>query len=197
MTIQLLRVVNEQILPQGISRDGSILLDKIDKSQGNSENPPYAQNPKQKLYVPWANPLDLSVKGYVDLVQTDEVLLQKQAEGSIGGLITDGWVTASVVASNLLATPVVATAVRDISDTETTVTGTTFLSVAPDLTYVELTNDVSGAVQLIPEANLTVLGTTITFLDAVVTIGTPDAGWLVRVLANSKFSNSVVLTEVA
>lgn len=193
MTIQLLRVINEQILPQGISRDGSILLDKIDKSQGNSENPPYAQNAKQKLYVPWANPVDPTVRGYVDLVQTDEVLLAQQPNGVIDGLLTDGWVTAAVVASNLLATPVISGAVDNVGNV--TITGTTFLSVSPDITYVILTNDSTGATQTISEADFdTHTATSIVILDADISIGAPASGWTAQVQANSRLSNVFTLT---
>ena len=71
MTATLVRVINGQKLPR------SILLDKIDRSQGNFDKPrPYAQAAKQAIYVPYVNPVDPTVPGYVDLVPTDEVLLQ-------------------------------------------------------------------------------------------------------------------------
>lgn len=194
MSITLARVVNEQTLPQGISRDGSILLDKIDKCQGNSENPPYAQIAKQKLYVPYANPDDTAVKGYVDLVQTDEVKLQLDANyGSIGALAntSPARVTITLFSSALIATPVISGAVDNSGNV--TISGTTFLSVAPDRTRVILTN-ASGGQQTIESADFDTFTTTsIVILDADIT-GSPAAGWTAQVFANSKLSNVFTLT---
>lgn len=194
MSITLARVVNEQTLPQGISRDGSILLDKIDKSQGNSENPPYAQITKQKLYIPYANPVDTAVKGYVDLVQTDEVLLQLDpVDGSIGGLAntTPARVTITLFSSALIATPVVSGAVDNVGNV--TISGTTFLSVAPDRTRVILTN-AGGIQQTIESADFdTHTASSIVILDADIS-GAPAAGWTAQVFANSQLSNVFTLT---
>ena len=192
MTINLIRVINQQTLPQGLSRDGSILLDKIDLSQGNSENPPYAQVAKQKVYVPYANPLNTAVKGYVDLVPTDEVLLATEPEGSIGGLAatSPARVTVAVVASNLVKAP---TASGATDANPTVIGGTTFTSVAPDITYVEVTN-LSGVKQLIPSSSFSAFsGISISIPDSAVTIGTPGPGWKFRVFANSKYSNQVTV----
>ncbi len=191
MAINLLRVINQQTLPQGISRDGSILLDKIDRSQGNSSSPPYAQLAKQKVYVPYANPLNTAVKGYVDLVQTDEVLLAAEADGSIGGLAatSPARVTVAVVASNLIAAPTLATA---SNANPTVLAGTVLTSVSPDLTYVEVTNISTGATQLVPQADFSAhSATSISIPDSAITIGTPAAGWKYRVFANSKWSAQV------
>jgi hypothetical protein len=192
MPINLVRVVNEQNLPTGLSRDGSILLDKIDRSSGHSENPPYAQIAKQKVYVPKWNPLDPTVKGYTDLVPTDEVVLSSLPDGSIGGQVTAGNITVSIVASNLIVTPTVTAASN--AATDTTITGTTFLSVLPDLTKVTLTN-LAGASQVIPASNFTThTATSIVIPDADVSIGTPTTGWTVKVFSNSTVSNTFTLT---
>lgn len=196
MTLTLARVVNEQTLPQGLSRDGSILLDKIDKSQGNSENPPYAQVAKQKLYVPYSNPANPAVKGYVDLVQTDEVILALDPDGSIGGLANTvpPALSVTLVSSALIATPTVTSAAADTPGAgDLTIGGTTFLSVLPDVTAVYLTNG-SGVTQVIDQANFnTHNATTIVILAADIT-GAVAAGWTVRVFANSKFSSSFTVT---
>lgn len=192
MSITLARVVNEQTLPQGISRDGSILLDKIDKSQGNSEQPPYAQVAKQKLYVPYANPADPVVQGYVDLVQTDEVLLQLDpVEGSIGGLAntTPPRVSVTLFDSALIAAPVITTADADTpGGDDLTITGTTFLSVSPDRTRVLITTP-GGVTQIVEEADFdTHTATSIVILAADIN-GSIAPGWTVQVFANSQFSN--------
>jgi len=196
MTIILARVTNEQVLPQGISRDGSILLDKIDKSQGNSEQPPYAQVPKQKIYVPYVNPADPAVKGYADLVMTDEVMLQLTADGSIGGLAakTPPDVSVTLVASNLIATPTITSAVHNSPGAgDITIGGTTFLSVAPDRTRVYLT-DAGGNVQIIEQADFsTHTATSIVILAAKIT-GSVAAGWKAQTFVNSKYSNTYTVT---
>lgn len=194
MSINLVRVVNQQLLPVGLSRDGSILLDKIDRSTGQSENPPYAQIPKQKVYVPRSNPLDPTVKGYVDLLPSDEVLLAALPKGSIGGLVTAGQVTVSTVSSGLLVAPVVTAG--GTGGTDITIDGTTFLSVSPDITKVVVTNNVSGASMTVLQADFSVhTAVQIVIPDAVVAaIGTPAAGWTVKVFANSKYSNTFTLT---
>lgn len=192
MSINILRVINQQTLPKGLSRNGSILLDKIDACQGNSENPPYAQNTKQQLYVPWANPLNTAVKGYVDLIQTDEVKLQAEAKGSIGGLLTTTppRLATAVIASNLIAAPTLSGATNA---NPTVLSGTIFTSIAPDLTYVEATNLV-GVKQLIPSSAFSgFTGTSISVPDSAVSIGVPTTGWKFRVFANSKFSPSVTV----
>lgn len=191
MSLNLVRVINQQTLPVGLSRDGSILIDKIDRSQGNSESPPYAQIFKQKVYVPRSNPLNTAVKGYVDLVQTDEVKLASEPDGSIGGLVAAGKVTVSVVSSALVAAPT-ASGVTDANPS--VITGTTFLSVAPDLTYVEVTNPSTGATQLVPQSAFSAhSATSISVPDSAITIGTPTTGWRFRVFANSKYSNQVTV----
>lgn len=193
MPINLVRVVNQQLLPVGLSRDGSILLDKIDRRTGQSESPPYAQIAKQKVYVPRSNPADPTVKGYVDLVQSDEVILAALPKGSIGGLVTAGKVTVATVSSALTVAPAISAG--NTAGTDVTLTGTVFLSVSPDVTKVILTNNVSGAKQTILQDAFSAHGATnIVIPDAAVTIGTPAAGWTAQVFANSKLSNIITLT---
>jgi hypothetical protein len=200
MTVNLVRVVNQQTVPPGLSRDGSILIDKIDRSQGNSSSPPYAQVAKQKIYIPYKNPADPLVKGYVDLVPTDEVLLAAEPDGSIGGLAIahtpyPARVTVSVVNSALLAT---ATVTAGNHASPVVIAGTGFLSVLPDLTSVEFTN-AAGVKLLVPQAGLTG-GAPDSAIQIRVpnasfaALGAPAAGWKIRVLANSKYSNSFTLT---
>jgi hypothetical protein len=184
MSINLIRVINQQTLVR------SILIDKIDRSQGNFSG--YANRAKQKVYVPYSNPLDTAVKGYVDLTPTDEVLLSADA-GTIKKLASAGKVATAVVSSALIAAPVISAADEDNVDID--ITGTTFFSVAPDRVYVHLTN-LAGATQIIRDENFdTWSNTAIKILFGVVTIGTPTAGWKVKVFANSKFSNEFTMTS--
>ena len=191
----LLRVINQQTIPRAnAAAGGSILLDKIDRSQGNFESGiTYAQQAKQKLYVPYVNPLDPNVKGYIDLVKTDAVLLQAGlASGVITKLVAKGYITTTAFASSLTATPTV-TSGSDGAGT-LTIGGTTFLSLAPDLTYVTLTNPSTGATQTIAQANFaTQSNTVITIANATVTIGVPATTWKISVFANSKRSNTFTM----
>lgn len=187
MPILLTRVVNEQT----ITGTASILLDKIDKSQGNSDSPPYAQRAKQALYVPYWNLVDPTVKGYVDLVQTDEVLLAMEPHGTIGGLEANGVVTVTVFSSGLIATPTIIAAANG-GGGFTVIDGNpvtdTYLSLSPDVTYVDLV-DLAGVTQRIEEADFAVhTANQIQIADGVVTGGPPGLGWTVTIQANSKLS---------
>lgn len=180
MTAQLLRVINAQTLVR------SILLDKIDESQGNTEG--YAQKPKQKVYVPYQNPLDSNVKGYIDLVPTDNVQLANGPGGVITKLAVAGRITTLSITSAQVKTPTV-TAASD-GGGNLTITGTTFTSIDPDLTYVILTNT-SGVKQTIAQADFgSQSATQIVIANSKVTIGTPTTDWKVQVKANSKLSNN-------
>lgn len=185
MSVNLIRVVNQQTLIR------SILIDKIDRSSGNFENGlSHAQSAKQKVYVPYVNPLDSAVKGYIDLIPTDEVLLSADS-GTIKRLADVGRVSKAVVASSLLTTSVITSASHGGSDT--TINGTTFLSVSPDVTYVIFTNLV-GATQKVASGLFGSFTNVLAVIpDSAITIGTPGAGWKVQVQANSKTSNQYTL----
>jgi len=179
MPLIYIRVVNEQVI------DRSLLIDKIDKSQGNFEG--YAQRAKQAVYIPYVNPDDTSVKGYLNLVPTDEVLLAAN-NGSIKGLSDANYITFSPVDALAIAKSVVVAAANDVMNNWTDVDGLTFTSVYPDDTRLQLKN-MGGTVQTITSGDFAVFtGIAIRVLDAVVTIGVPAAGWQVRVQANSLFS---------
>lgn len=152
-------------------------------SQGNFEG--YAQHPKQAIYVPYANPKDPPVKGYLDLIPTDEVLLR----ANIG---FGSFVTALAINSALIATPTVTSG--STAGTDTTLGGTTFLSVFPDITKVVLKNLVGVTQTILQAAFTTHTAIQIIIPDAVVTIGAPAAGWTATVFSNSKYSNEFTLT---
>ncbi len=99
MSATFFRVVNQGLIKS------SLLIDKIDFCQGNSEG--YAQKAKQPVYVPLLNPLDKTVKGYLDLVPTDEVLLSMKGKGTLAQFVTKGYVTITAFAAALVGTPTV------------------------------------------------------------------------------------------
>ncbi len=102
MSTTLFRVVNQGLVAN------SILIDKIDRSQGNSLG--YAQKAKQAVYVPYKNPLDTTVRGYIDMVPTDEVLLSMSGNGTLAELKSNGYVTVTGFSSALKARAVITAA---------------------------------------------------------------------------------------
>ena len=189
MSATLFRVVN-----QGLVKN-SILIDKIDLSQGNSSGS--AQRAKQKVYVPLANPLDKSVRGYIDMVPTDDVLLSMNGKGTLAQLKNKGYISVTAFSSALTAAPAVTAAAH--ASAKTTITGTTMASLAPDTTYVTLTN-LTGQSQTLTDQALIGAGapssfstSSIVVADSLLTIGTPTTGWKVQVQANSKKSNVFTL----
>lgn len=173
--MERVRVVHQQLTKK------SILLDKIDRAQGNFEG--YAQATKQKIYVPHSGVLDPSVKGYVDLAKTSEVALALESSGSIGGLVALGQVTQTTIDDVNTVLSTVTNAV--FATGKLTITGTKMLSIAPDVTRVLVTND-AGVTQTVTvfDSNS---GTSLVVDDGSIT-GTPAAGWKVRVQANGKTS---------
>jgi hypothetical protein len=192
------RVINSQVLPR------DILLDKIDRTSGQFETDlTYAQTPKQAVYVPYVNPIDPTVPGYLDLVPSDEVRLQSQLpHGVITKLAAKGYVSFFTHAGGLSAGPSITGAVHNTPVGDTTISGpasgATFLSLTPDHTYVILTN-LSGAKQTIKDTAITGGGGTIAAASIVlpntlVTGGPVVAGWMVQVQSNSKLSNVFTVT---
>ena len=192
MPASYVRLINNQVLNR------SILIDKIDLSQGNSEG--YAQRAKQKIYVPYANPVDPSVHGYIDLVPTDEVLLSEEVKGTIAGLTTASTaypvpvLTKALVLPSLVAAPVI-TEVAEGAGTLTITgpaAGATFVSVTPDVTYLIITNLAKVSTKYKAPV-ITVVGATSITIPDIAFGGPVAAGWKVQVLANSRYSNVIAL----
>ena len=191
MSITLIRVVNQQTIHR------SLLLDKLDDGQANTMG--YAHNPRNKVYVPFTNTTDVSgqllpvpVKGYLDLIPSDRVLLSAN-HGTISGLKAMGKIDSFAFSSALVAIPTISGATHSGVTNDTTINGTTYLSVTPDVTYVKFTS-LTGATQTVAStAFSTFTSTQIKVADASVTIGTPGAGWKVTVKANSRSSVSFTL----
>jgi hypothetical protein len=182
MSVTFIRVVNEQHINR------SILIDKIDRSQGNFEG--YAQKAKQAVYVPFTNPADSTTKGYLNLVPTNEVLLSAH-DGTISGLAKDKYISFAAVDSAVIAQSTISGTV--LGGSSVTINGTTFESVYPDFTRVQIRN-LSGVVQSLPNATFTTFTSSqIVFQFGAVIIGTPASGWQVRVQANSLFSDWATL----
>lgn len=196
--VMYIRVINGQVLPR------SILLDKIDRSSGQFETDlNFAQQAKQQVYVPYKNPVDPTVAGYVDLVPTDEVLLQLyQPHGVILKLGVKGYVSYYGHSGAVAAGPSITTAVHNTPVGDTTisgpVSGATFLSITPDHTYVTFTN-LSGVSQTLTDTAIlaalgTISATAIVVPNSIVTGGPVIAGWKVQVQTNSKLSAVFTVT---
>lgn len=197
----MLRVYHNQTV------QGAIVIDDIDDGLpnktahrlGSTANPKaykrdgYANEPKQKCYVPRTQastgfPL---VQGYINLNETDRVVLSAD-KGKIAGLVAAGLVTTvSLVASDVVA-PTLATAVLA---TDLTLTGTKFLSIAPDVTTVVITG--TGAKTLTAAQILTGSGTvtaTSIVIPAALIPGVVVTASSVKVVANEQSTAVVVIT---
>jgi hypothetical protein len=200
-TVQYVRVINSQK-----TFGNSVLLDKIDRTSGQFETDlGYAQTPKQAVYVPYVNPIDPTVPGYLDLVPSDEVTLQLyQPQGVINQLQVQGYVTVVLHHSAAVATPAITSAVHNSPAGDTTIdgpgSGATFVSLTPDHTYIIVTN-LTGVSQVINTslasfgaAGGSVAAAAIVLPNSLITGGPVVAGWKVQVQANSKLSNVFTVT---
>lgn len=145
----MLRLIHTQVV------QGALLVDDIDDglpnkpthrigSVGDPNAYPrdgYANDPKQGCYVPRVKITDPTIAGYIDLDETERVILSA-GKGKIWGLqrttpyplitvvsFVEGDVVAPVITGVTLDSPALGDA---------TINGTTFLSVVPEITSVHL-----------------------------------------------------------
>jgi hypothetical protein len=141
---------------------GAILVDDIDDGLpnkavhrlGSTADPKayvrdgYANKPKQACYVPrtMAGEGFPLIAGYIDLNETQRVELSA-GKGKIKGFQDAGYISVVSFAAADVVAPGLTTADLDTPGAgDLTLTGTTFLSVEPDVTSVILTGD--GAITL-------------------------------------------------
>lgn len=135
--------------PKRVERDGSGL------SGPDKSTKPDVNYLKQKVYVPRVKAGETSVAGYIDLKETDRVLMS-QAKGCIKGLQAAGHITVTSFTAADVAAPTVASAVMDSPGVgDMTITGTNLTSLVPDITSVIITG--TGAVTL-TQSQITVGG---------------------------------------
>ncbi len=140
----MLRLVHAQTV------QGPILVDDLDDGLPNKEvhrlgssgdpkaykRDGYAGADKQPCYVPRVKKTDATVAGYIDLRQTNRVTLSS-SKGKISKLVQAGLITTVSFVPTDIATPVVTGAVHGVPGTgDVTITGTGFLSVAPEISTV-------------------------------------------------------------
>lgn len=151
----MLRLIHSQV---GL---GAIYVDDIDDGLPNKEvhrmgstadpkaykRDGYANEPKQKSYIPRVKASEPTIPGYIDVNETDRVT-RSAGGGKIAGLTRAGLISVVSFVPSDLATPTVATAdLGTPGPGDLTITGTGFLSLTPDVTSVIITG--TGA-QVIP-----------------------------------------------
>lgn len=195
----MLRLIHAQTV------SGALLVDDIDDGMPNkqvyrlgSEADPkayardgYANDPKQSCYIPRTKPTDATLAGYIDLKQTQRVLLSA-GKGKIKKMSDAGLITVvSFVASDLTA-PTVATAVLS---TNLTITCTKALSIAPNISKVIITG--AGAVTLTRaqiEGGGGTYGETSIFIPAALIPSVATTTSSVKIVADDQTSGTVVVT---
>lgn len=142
----MLRLIHTQ------TEQGAILIDDIDDGMPNKtahrlgsvgdpaayKRDGYANEPKQAVYIPRTNADNALLAGFVDLNETQRVLLS-QDSGKIAGHVAAGHISVvSLVAADLDA-PTISNAEIDLPAVgDLTIDGTGFLSVAPAETSVRV-----------------------------------------------------------
>lgn len=125
--------------PKKYVRDGSGL------SGPDKSTKPGVNYLKQKVYVPRVQAVT-GVAGYIDLFETDRVLMS-QAKGVINGLRVAGLLTVTSFLDSDVSAPVTTSVEIDAPGAgQVTITGTGLTSLAPDITQVTITG--TGAVTL-------------------------------------------------
>lgn len=152
----MLRLIHSQ------SGLGAILIDDIDDGLpnktahrlGTTADPNsyprdgYANAPKQPCYVPYSKPSDATLPGYIDLDETQRVMLSA-AQGKIAGFQRAGLLTVVTFAATDLAAPTISGATLDSPAAgDVTIAGTGFLSLTPNVTSVRLAGAGVGDVTL-------------------------------------------------
>ena len=152
----MLRLIHTQ------TTSGAILVDDIDDGLpnktahrlGSTADPKayvrdgYANVPKQPCYIPRVKASNPVIAGYIDLEETDRVLLSAD-RGKIKGLRTAGLISVVSLSHGDVATPTITVVSRnDPAAGDITITGTNFLSVLPEITSVHLVGAGVGDVTL-------------------------------------------------
>lgn len=175
--------------PKRVQRDGNSL------SGPDKSTKPGVNYLKQKCYLPRVKAGETSVAGYIDIKETDRVLMS-QGKGCINGLRVAGHVTVTSFTAADVAAPTLS--VADLGTPgagDLTLTGTNMTSLAPDITSVILTG--TGAVTL-TQTQITTGGGTVSatsiFIPAALITGAVVTATSAKVRADGQLSSVVVLT---
>jgi hypothetical protein len=196
---------------------GALYIDDIDdglpnktaKRMGSTADPKayardgYANSAKQPCYVPRVKPGDATIPGFIDLDETQRVI-HSAFNGKISGFHRAGLITVVSLAASDLSTPVITAAqIANPAAGDVTITGTSFLSVAPDFTVVKLFGAGVGGTALAPALTLTTaqiiatapgaVSNTSIVIDTLVN-GALAAGDFIIVVADGRSSNTFTVT---
>lgn len=175
--------------PDKYNRDGNGL------SGPDTSTKPGINYPKQRCYIPRRKIGDTTVAGYIDVAESDAVLMS-QARGTIKGLQTAGHLTVTSFLAADVAAPTLATADLDTPGVgDLTLTGTNFTSLAPDITTVFITGAITftfTAAQIITGGG-TVAATSI-FIPAAMIPGAVITTVFAQVKADNQLTATVALT---
>jgi len=142
----MLRLIHAQTV------QGALLVDDIDDGLPNKPThrigsvadpnaygrDGYSLDPKQKCYVPRVKATDPTIPGYIDLEETERVILSA-GKGKIYGLQRTGLITVVSLVIGDLAAPVISGVTLDLPAAgDVTIAGSGFLSVTPEITSVHL-----------------------------------------------------------
>jgi hypothetical protein len=210
----MIRLIHNQTV------QGSILCDDIDDGLPNKEvhrlgslgdpkayeRDGYANKPKQPCYVPYSHtaPNGSIVAGFITLQQTNKVT-QSAASGKISKLVLAGLLTeVSSLTAAQFAVPDITASAHGVDPV--VVTGTTFLSVLPDITTISFTQgtgasaptNATGGPAVFTTAQVhagsgTFNGTTFSIPAAMFT-QVPVVNNLVTVTSNEQNSNTFTMT---
>jgi hypothetical protein len=184
------------LAPDNYQRDGSSL------DVGDKSSQPGVNYPKQKCYIPkWkllpGGAHSTTIPGYIDVNLSDRVLLSQDhgviaaLASTIAGHATYPLITVATIDPTLTVAPTISSAVVVVSPEALTITGTTFLSVAPDVSSVTIgTTTLSSTA--ITTAGGTFSATSIvipaSLLTGLITVGTTT----VTVNANGKSATALI-----
>lgn len=203
----MLRLVHAQTI------QGAILVDDIDDGIPNKDThrlgsvgdpkaykrDGYAQLDKQPCYVPRVKRGETTIAGYIDLRETRRVTMSA-GSGKIYKLQQRGLITVVSFQPSDLTTPVVSAAVSASPGAgDLTVTGTNFLSVAPDISTVFVAGAGVGVGGITLTRTQVLAGTGGAFTNTSIVIDTlllPGlaAGDTVRVRSDGRTSNTFTIT---
>jgi len=200
----MLRLIHEQTVL------GPILIDDIDDGlpnkaahrmgfSGDPHHAPrdgYANEPKQPSYIPRVKAGEETVAGYIDLDETQRVLLSA-SNGKIAGHQALGTIrVVSLVASDLTQPNISGATLGSPASGDVTIAGTGFLSVDPDITTVIFAGAGVGSVTLttaqIEAVSPGSVGNTSIVVDSTLISGL-TSGDTIQVRADGQLSNVYTL----
>lgn len=199
----MLRLIHNQ------STTSALLVDDIDDGLpnkmthrlGSSGDPKaydrdgYANSPKQPCYVPTKKPTNPAISGYIDLKQTEKVILSA-GKGKIKKLSDAGFITVVSFTMDDVAAPAIT--VADLGTPgvgQITITGTRLLSLAPNESSVLVTG--TGGPLALTQTAIVAAGGTFTntsiVIPAAMVPGVALTTTSVKVMADDQLSNTLAL----